>query len=57
MAGENDAAVNVWASEKLRAAGFTSAQAFSDEFSLKPYRLAQLYRAATKKSSSRTPVR
>jgi 23S rRNA (adenine2503-C2)-methyltransferase len=48
MAGVSDAVADVWANEKLRAAGFPGAQAFLEEFSLKPFRLAQLYRAATK---------
>ncbi|HXP93380.1 MAG TPA: 23S rRNA (adenine(2503)-C(2))-methyltransferase RlmN [Candidatus Binatia bacterium] len=43
-----NAAADLWADEKLRAAGFASAGSFLDEFRLKPYRLMQLYRAASK---------
>jgi 23S rRNA (adenine2503-C2)-methyltransferase len=43
-----DRPIDVWTDEKLRAAGFTSRAAFLDEFGLEPYRLNQLYRAATK---------
>lgn len=48
MAAVTSTIVDLWANEKLRAAGFAGAQSFLDEFSLKPYRLGQLYRAATK---------
>jgi len=37
-----------WFAEKVRRAGFADAQAFAAHFSLKPYRLEQIYRAATK---------
>src|SRR5579875_858253 len=43
-----DRPIDVWTDEKLRAAGFTSRAAFLDEYGLQPYRLNQLYRAATK---------
>jgi 23S rRNA (adenine2503-C2)-methyltransferase len=39
---------DLWAGEKLRACGFADAQAFLDAQGAKPYRLRQLYRAATK---------
>lgn len=41
-------AKDVWIEQKARAAGFSSALAFAEELNLKPYRLTQLYRSATK---------
>ncbi|HEY5257957.1 MAG TPA: 23S rRNA (adenine(2503)-C(2))-methyltransferase RlmN [Candidatus Baltobacteraceae bacterium] len=38
----------IWSDDKARAIGFADAQAFAQAFELKPYRLRQLYRAATK---------
>jgi 23S rRNA (adenine2503-C2)-methyltransferase len=38
----------IWTDAKARAAGFADGQAFASRFELKPYRLRQLYRAATK---------
>ncbi len=39
---------DLWLDEKTRAAGYAGAAAFASRHQLKPYRLAQLYRAATK---------
>jgi len=41
-------AQEVWVEEKVRAAGYESPAAFADAHALRPYRLQQLYRAATK---------
>jgi 23S rRNA (adenine2503-C2)-methyltransferase len=41
-------AQDVWIERKARRAGFADAAAFAQTFGLKPFRLAQLYRAATK---------
>jgi 23S rRNA (adenine2503-C2)-methyltransferase len=41
-------AQEVWFADKVRRAGFPDVQAFAAHFDLKPYRLRQLYRAATK---------
>lgn len=38
----------LWTREKARRAGFGGTSAFAQEFGLRPYRLTQLYRAATK---------
>ena len=38
----------LWFAQKVRRAGYADAAAFADAFSLKPYRLAQIYRAAAK---------
>ena len=38
----------IWFDDKVRRAGFPDAQAFAQHFGLKPYRLQQIYRAATK---------
>ncbi len=38
----------IWFAEKVRRAGFSDAQQFAAHFGLKPYRLAQIYRAAAK---------
>jgi adenine C2-methylase RlmN of 23S rRNA A2503 and tRNA A37 len=38
----------IWWRERATEAGFADAQAFATAFELKPYRLAQIYRAATK---------
>ena len=38
----------IWTSEVAHRAGFASTEAFTEHFGLKPYRLKQLYRAATK---------
>jgi 23S rRNA (adenine2503-C2)-methyltransferase len=39
---------DIWFEAKVRRAGFTGVQAFAEHFALKPYRLAQIYRAAAK---------
>ena len=39
---------DIWFAEKVRRAGFSDAPAFAAHFDLKPYRLAQIYRAAAK---------
>ncbi|MDQ6931581.1 MAG: 23S rRNA (adenine(2503)-C(2))-methyltransferase RlmN [Candidatus Eremiobacteraeota bacterium] len=41
-------AQNLWIEEKAGRAGFSGGQAFAQGLNLKPYRLTQLYRAATK---------
>lgn len=41
-------AQDLWVEQKAARAGFSDGRAFAQEFNLKPYRLAQLYRAATK---------
>ncbi|HET7814732.1 MAG TPA: 23S rRNA (adenine(2503)-C(2))-methyltransferase RlmN [Candidatus Baltobacteraceae bacterium] len=41
-------AQTVWFEDKVRRAGFESVEAFSQHFALKPFRLKQIYRAATK---------
>jgi len=41
-------AQDVWIDQKARSAGYASGEAFARELGLKPYRLAQLYRAATR---------
>jgi 23S rRNA (adenine2503-C2)-methyltransferase len=38
----------IWFADKVRRAGFSDVQAFAAHFDLKPYRLKQIYRAATK---------
>jgi len=38
----------IWFAEKVRRAGFSDVPAFAAHFDLKPYRLAQIYRAAAK---------
>lgn len=38
----------IWFAEKVRRAGFSGVPAFAAHFDLKPYRLAQIYRAAAK---------
>lgn len=38
----------IWLRERVRRAGFSGVDAFAAHFDLKPYRLKQLYRAATK---------
>jgi 23S rRNA (adenine2503-C2)-methyltransferase len=42
------AARDLWLEQKARAAGYAGAAEFAGAHALKPYRLAQLYRAATK---------
>ena len=42
------AAQDTWIDLKARRAGYASGEAFASEHALKPYRLAQLYRAATR---------
>jgi 23S rRNA (adenine2503-C2)-methyltransferase len=44
----NRDALAIWTDDKARRLGFANAQAFAEAFALKPYRLRQLYRAATK---------
>jgi len=41
-------AQDIWFAEKVRRAGFPDVPAFAAHFNLKPYRLAQIYRAAAK---------
>ncbi len=41
-------AQDLWIEETSRRAGFASAAAFAEAYALKPYRLTQLYRSATK---------
>ena len=43
-----NSAADVWIDQKARRAGYASAEAFATGHGLKPYRLSQLYRAATK---------
>jgi len=38
----------IWFADKVRRAGFPGVEAFASHFDLKPYRLRQIYRAATK---------
>lgn len=38
----------MWFADKVRRAGFSDVQSFASHFGLKPYRLKQIYRAATK---------
>jgi 23S rRNA (adenine2503-C2)-methyltransferase len=38
----------IWFADKVRRAGFADVQSFADHFNLKPYRLRQIYHAATK---------
>jgi 23S rRNA (adenine2503-C2)-methyltransferase len=38
----------IWFADKVRRAGFPDVQSFAAHFDLKPYRLKQIYRAATK---------
>ena len=38
----------IWFEDKVRRAGFAGVEAFAEHFALKPYRLAQIYRAAAK---------
>jgi 23S rRNA (adenine2503-C2)-methyltransferase len=40
--------LTIWTNEKARATGAADAAAFAAQFDLKPYRLKQIYRAATK---------
>ncbi|GAC1399464.1 MAG: 23S rRNA (adenine(2503)-C(2))-methyltransferase RlmN [Vulcanimicrobiaceae bacterium] len=42
------AAQHIWIDQKARRAGFESGEAFASAHDLKPYRLAQIYRAATR---------
>ena len=44
----NRGALAIWSDDKARSLGFADATALLAEFGLKPYRLKQLYRAATK---------
>lgn len=44
----NQSAQELWLEGKARGAGRESAHAFAEAYALKPYRLAQLYRAATR---------
>jgi len=41
-------ALQIWFTDKVRRAGFDGVESFSAHFGLKPYRLNQIYRAATK---------
>ena len=41
-------AQSIWFADKVRRAGFPDAQAFASNYDLKPFRLKQMYRAATK---------
>ena len=41
-------AQSIWFADKVRRAGFPDAQAFASHYDLKPFRLKQIYRAATK---------
>ena len=41
-------ALHIWFTDKVRRAGFADVESFSARFGLKPYRLNQIYRAATK---------
>jgi 23S rRNA (adenine2503-C2)-methyltransferase len=41
-------AQSIWFTDKVRRAGFADVEAFSAHFGLKPFRLKQIYRAATK---------
>jgi len=41
-------AQTLWFTDKVRRAGFSDVEAFCTHFGLKPYRLKQIYRAATK---------
>jgi 23S rRNA (adenine2503-C2)-methyltransferase len=40
--------IEIWLSDVVRRAGFSDIDAFAQAYELKPYRFAQLYRAATK---------
>jgi 23S rRNA (adenine2503-C2)-methyltransferase len=48
MAHVTQDSLSVWLDDVVRRAGFASIEAFVAEYGLKPYRLRQLYRAATK---------
>jgi 23S rRNA (adenine2503-C2)-methyltransferase len=48
MASVTSPAQEIWFTDKARRAGFEGVQAFASHFGLKPYRLRQIYRAATK---------
>ncbi len=39
---------DLWVEQKARLGGFSGASSFAEEYELKPYRLAQLYRAAVR---------
>jgi 23S rRNA (adenine2503-C2)-methyltransferase len=44
----NRDALEIWLRDVVRRAGFANVEAFAEHYELKPYRLRQLYRAATK---------
>ena len=48
MGAVNPDAQSIWLDDKARAAGFSDGAALVQRFELRPYRIAQLYRAATK---------